>query len=277
MVGNTSCLVIAIAVAACHVAVPLPAGANETLDCAWGGRDTPAGLARAVQAFESASRTADASAQVFERLVHLRFRQAYDLMEADSPRQIAGFKRCVADGLRGLALHGAGDQLLEISSFADLDRMRSELRPESIGILYWTTLCYGPTIQKMSIFRQAAAAKRFLRMAKRCALLDARYDNGGPHRILAEYHNQAPGMMGGDDDLARKHADNAVRIAPGCAQNFICRASNVWRPAKDGSRFNADLDDALSLPDDSCPDGGAEHLQAKEKARELKNQLANRN
>ena len=59
-------------------------------------------------------------------------------------------RRCVADGVRGLARHGAPGGL-PIRTPDDVDDLRDRLQPGAVGILYWTTLCYGNTIPGFSI------------------------------------------------------------------------------------------------------------------------------
>ncbi len=176
--------------------------------------------------------------------------------------------RCVADGVQGLARHGAAGGL-PVRDIEDVDRLRDRIEKSAVGILFWTTLCYGNTIPGFSLFRQASGARRFHRLLQRCLSLDETYFQGGPHRTLADFLHQAPGIMGGDDDLAARHADAAVRLFPRWAENRLCRARNVWLPRRDRDRYRQDLEAALESPDDAYPDGEPEQRAAREEARRL--------
>jgi hypothetical protein len=257
-----SCLLVALAL------VPRTGQGDEDLDRTWTARSAPGGLQRALAALEGAVRSGTADRLSFERLVRLRFFQGDRVLPDGSPVRMTAWKQCVADGLQGLARHGA-DGGLPIRDMEDVDHLRDRIERPAVGILFWTTLCYGNTIPGFSLFRQASGARRFHRLLRRCLALDETYFQAGPHRTLADFLHQAPGIMGGNDDLAVIHAEAAVRLFPRWAENRLCRARNVWLPRKDRDRFRQDLEAALEAPDDAFPDAVPEQRAAREEARRI--------
>jgi hypothetical protein len=246
----------------------LHADGESPLERVWAGRD--AALDASIAAYEKAAERSDATPLVFERLCRMRFFRASERLPAGSKEMYREYERAVADGLRGvnrLAKQGG-------SAFADagdLDDGLASVPNPAVGILYWTALSYGSTIEDMSVFRQPGAAKRFKRLVERCLALDETYFHAGPHRALAGFLAQAPGIMGGDKELAKTHADAAVRLAPKYADNYVQRAENAWLPAKDRTKYEADMDAALALSDDAAgAESVPEQKAAKGHARDLK-------
>jgi len=256
-----------LALATC-VMLPGTLRADEDLDRLWSQRSAPGGVERALAGLEAAVQKDSASPTAHERLVRLRFFHADRLLPEHSPERMPTWRQCVADGVLGLARHGAQGGL-PIRDIEDVDRLRDRIERPAVGILFWTTLCYGNTIPGFSIFRQAAGARRFHRLLLRCLALDETYFQAGPHRTLADFLHQAPGVMGGDDDLSARHAEAAVRLFPRWAENRLCRARNVWLPRRNLEACRRDLEAALEAPDDAFPDGVPEQQAAREEARRM--------
>jgi hypothetical protein len=137
-------------------------------------------------------------------------------------------------------------------------------------VLYWTTLSFGRTIESLSIFSQLGAAGSFRLALERTIELDGACFHGGPHRALALYLAQAPGVVGGDSALARRHAEEAVRIAPTFAENHLGFAEVLMHAGEDAGAATRDaLRRALDLPDEIPPDAMPEQRIAKARARVL--------
>jgi hypothetical protein len=256
---------------------PVAGRADPSLDPLWEHRGDAGGLERAIEAHEAAVRGGTADVTAFERLLRMRFFRAQERLPAGSLEQKAEYLRCVDDGLRGLERHGlASDPAPSLEGIEGLDEVRDRIQRKAVGILYWTALCYGPTIRDAPLLRQPGGARRFRRLVECSLHLAERSFFGGPHRVLAESLHAAPGLMGGDDDEARRHAETAVRLFPGFPENPLCRAENVWRPAKDRAAYAADLDAALSAPEDAAPDAFLEYRAALDRARRLRTKVAER-
>jgi hypothetical protein len=254
--------------------VPATGRADPALDQAWARRAEAGGLERAIVLHEAAARGDGADVTVFERLLRMRFFRAQQRLSAGSAEQKGEYHRCVEDGLRGLQRFGDPVGPLALESLEDLDEVRDRIPRAAVGILYWTALCYGPTIRDASLLRQPGAAKRFRRLVECSLRLDDTYFFAGPHRVLAEYLHAAPRIMGGDDDEARRHAEDAMRLYPNYPENPLCRAENVWKPAGDRTAWAADVDAALAAPLDGAPDAGLEYRAAVNRARALRPRLA---
>jgi hypothetical protein len=248
------------------LAAALPAYLEQAWTDRGGGEDA---LARTIETYEHASRAKDAAPLVFERLVRARyFRAKFKLDDEDAQKE--EYERALADGLRGLGRALRGDP----AAFEDLEEVEDEaasrVDARTAGLLFWTTAAYGSTIESMSIFRQSGAGKRFCRLMERVRDVDERYFHAGPHRVLADYKARAPGFMGGDSDAARAHAEAALKIAPNYAENWMARARDVWKPAKNRARYEADLKKAIELADDAAgADAIPEQRELKARAKRL--------
>jgi hypothetical protein len=247
-----------------------PAMAQDSLEQIWAERETPGGLARAIDAYEKAAEATGAPPIVIERLVRARYFLASERLRNGSDEQERAYERTVADGLRGLS-RALGKKIEDID---ELEDDLSALRPEHVGILYWTAIAYGSSIDGMSVVNRWGAAKRFKKLMERCLALDDTFFHGGPHRVLAGFFAQAPGLIGGDKKRAREEIDRAIAIAPAFAENWSVRAENVWQPEGDRARFESDLAKALELGDSACPDSVPEQKAAKLHAAELKSKIA---
>jgi len=241
--------------------------AQADLDAAWKARGDAAGLTRAVAVYESAAQAPDAGLQVFERLAHLRFLEA-DALPEKSDARVEQYRRCVAEGLRGLSRLGAADGIaLELPDFAALHDAREKIGKAAAGLFFGTATCYGPTIPTFSLFKQASAAKRFKRILERAVELDPTVLQGGPRRSLALYLLQAPAIMGGDDGEARVQAEAAMRVNPRFAFNLVVRALVVGCAAR-APGCMTDLRAAAALPEDAVPELVPEQRQGQAQARE---------
>jgi hypothetical protein len=244
-----------------------PSPGPDDLDAAWRARGDPAGRTRALAAYQSAAQAPGAGLQVFERLVRLRFFEA-DSHPDRSDAKAAGYRLCVADGLRGLSRLGAPDgTVLELPDVAALHDARNKIGVEAAGLFFATTVCYGSSLLTLSIFDQAPAAKRFKRLLERAVALDATVLYGGPRRSLALYLLKAPGIMGGDDKEARRQAEAAYQVNSRYAYNVMVRAVVVHCPARSPA-CETELRAATELPEDAVPELVPEQRRAQRLARE---------
>ena len=121
---------------------------------------------------------------------------------------------------------------------------------------------------------EAAPAKPpgfFKRLLERTVVLDGTVQSGGPHRSLAQYLHEAPGIMGGDDVKAGLQAEAAVRVDSRFADNLVVRAIAARCPSGQHAACRLDLETAAGLPDDAVPGSVPEQRRGKEWARaELK-------
>jgi tetratricopeptide (TPR) repeat protein len=143
------------------------------------------------------------------------FALADEYLEGDAASDV--LSKLISDGLAGLSVQ-TGESFKTV---ADLDAKRDKIGAEQAGMLYWTTVAYGRTIEDLSVLSQPGAARRFHRLLKRLEEIDEKFCYGGPHRLLGEFMARAPGMIGGDDDEALAHAKRAVEIDPDYAWNHV--------------------------------------------------------
>ncbi|MBI3726436.1 hypothetical protein HY251_21140 [bacterium] len=98
-----------------------------------------------------------------------------------------------------------------------------KLRSERVEGHYRYALCLGIYLREHSLAALTRVSE-LVASAKRAVELDERYDRGGGHRLLASLYSEAPGFMGGDRDLARKHLDGMLRVAGDDEENKLVAA-----------------------------------------------------
>jgi TRAP transporter TatT component family protein len=237
------------------------AAAEDPIISALDSRADEASTRRAIEALEVlAKKPGTHPLAVGSAILQARFFHAENFMRGDA--QVEANKRNVADGLARIS------RLLgeKIEEFDDLDERLGQMTKSGVGLLFWTTLSFGRTIESMSVFSQAGAAKRFKRGLERVIALDPDYFHGVPHAALAKYLARAPGFMGGDSDRAKKSSEEAIRRAPGYADNYVNLAEvlkQIGAPSQDVQRA---LSTALGQAEDGPPGAGPEQRIARARA-----------
>jgi tetratricopeptide (TPR) repeat protein len=111
-------------------------------------------------------------------------------------------------------------------AFGDLDEARTlaekavAVDPKNYNYHYQLAVACGQTADKASLFSKAHWAKRFREEAETAASLDAK--NLDARFGLLEFYLQAPRLMGGGEDKARRMADEIARIDP--VSGFLAQA-----------------------------------------------------
>jgi hypothetical protein len=201
--------------------------------------------------------------RVGEAILQTRFFRAEYFLKGDG--QVDANGRNVVDGLSRLS-RLTGERLQD---FGQLDERLAVIPPQGAGLLFWTALSFGRTIESMSVFSRAGAAKRFRRALDRVITLDATYFHGMPHAALSMYLARAPGFMGGNSDLALKEAKRAIEVDPSFADNYLNYAEVLHQTGGDVQVRRDALEKALGQRDDGPPGASAEQRMAKSRARVL--------
>jgi hypothetical protein len=161
----------------------------------------------------------------------------------------------------------------EFDDFEELDDERARVRAEHVPVYYWTTIAHGSLIPYASVFSQLGSAREFRRSLERLVELDAAHFHGGPHRVLAEFLLQAPGVVGGDDDDAKEHARKALELGPAYVENHIVHAIVVTREDTGDEAYRLELEKAAKLPIDTLPGCLPEQRAARARAERLLREL----
>lgn len=239
------------------------------LEKAWQSRGDTASLPASIAAYEKAAQSPQATVQTFERLVRLRLLDAATRPEK-SDGNVPVYAKCLADGLRGLSRFGAAEgATLTLPDGKALDEQRAKIAKPAAWLFYETAQCYGLTISSMPLLSQMSAAKRFKRLLERAVELDGTVKLGGPYRSLSFFLLTAPGFIGGDEDRARKLAEEALKFEPRYSDNVYLHALVVLcRSRKTKEECAKKLREAADLPDNALPELVPEQRVFKMKARE---------
>jgi tetratricopeptide (TPR) repeat protein len=238
------------------------AGASPPLATLLEARQDRASAERTVERLESLAKSS-ASSEIHAALLHARFHLANEYL--NGAEQLEQNKKNVTHGLRYLSRRLRA----HFRTFEDLSERVSTLPRPAVGVLYWTTLSFGRTIESLSPLKRYPAAKRFRKALERSVDLQGAYFFGGPHRSLAMYLARAPGILGGDDDAAREHAQRAIKQGPRFAENYVNYAKILSISDGDQATLRGALKKAMSLPDDAIRPAIAEQKEAKAAARSM--------
>lgn len=112
--------------------------------------------------------------------------------------------------------------------------------PNDAVVQLWLGRAYGSKAQEASVFSQMSLAKKCRKAFERAVALDPA--NVDAHLDLLDYHLQAPGIAGGDKAVARKEADEVLRLDP--LRGHLAWGK-VWEEANDGARAEAEYRKAI--------------------------------
>jgi tetratricopeptide (TPR) repeat protein len=125
--------------------------------------------------------------------------------------------------LTARCLDAAGD-LDGALALAEKASERDPRNPDGHALLAYIN---GRRAQSAGVLRQVGLARRIRKEAEAALALDPRHVEA--HLILIEFYRQAPGIVGGDKERARKLAEELVAVAP--ARGYIAQAGSLWREA----------------------------------------------
>lgn len=121
----------------------------------------------------------------------------------------------------------------------DLIERAVELEPGNAEYHYGMGAVFGVKAQRSGVFRQALLAPRIRKAFLRATELNPRHL---PARIaLIQYYRMAPGLMGGDRDLAEKHLDTLVRVDRITGRIFRARMLEMDKKFDEAERELKDL------------------------------------
>jgi tetratricopeptide (TPR) repeat protein len=86
---------------------------------------------------------------------------------------------------------------------------------------FWTGINHALLGNEKGIFSSVTGLKRVREHAQRVLELDEGYAFGGAHRLLGQIDRVLPGILGGNNSRARKHFEEAIRIAPDEPMNYF--------------------------------------------------------
>jgi tetratricopeptide (TPR) repeat protein len=112
--------------------------------------------------------------------------------------------------------------------------------PEDALVQTWLGRAYGRKAQSASVFSRLSFAKKCRAAFEKAVALDPA--NVEARSDLMSFHLQAPGIAGGDKDVARKQADEILRLDP--IRGHLAWAA-VWEEAKEPARAEAEYRKAI--------------------------------
>ncbi|MFT5366076.1 MAG: tetratricopeptide (TPR) repeat protein [Candidatus Latescibacterota bacterium] len=117
-----------------------------------------------------------------------------------------------------------------------------EINPSNAHYHYWLGMMYGQKAIKANIFKKPGHARNSKRSFERTIAIAPHYDDA---RVkLIEYHLQAPGILGGDKEEARAHADTLKNN--GSIWGYASRAA-IYQVAKETENVEKEYQAAYKL------------------------------
>ncbi|MCI0339968.1 MAG: TRAP transporter TatT component family protein, partial [Planctomycetales bacterium] len=108
-----------------------------------------------------------------------------------------------------------------------------ELRPGGVEGRFARAVAFGLVAESTTL---EVVPMRIAEEGESVVALDPTYEHAGSHRLLGLYYLRAPDLVGGDLDAGLRHLREAVRIAPGFAENRLALAEALLA---DGKRVEA--------------------------------------
>ena len=279
---------LALALAALLAAPALaekPGGALARAEAAWGrrgegcdadGHARRAPVARAIRAYEAAVAEAPAALEPRWKLVRALFFAA-DFAAASPDEAIHELGRATREADAALDLLAAQLGVDGSLDSFDPDRLASRLAPQArsdaAGVFFWSAVAWGAWGQRLGALDavRSGVVGRLYHGALLAAGLDAGFDEGAAHRLLARIHAQVPHVpfLSGFIDRSRAvpSAERALAIAPENPSNRYQLALTLLDVAPERHQ------DALRLLEDTAeleprPEQLVEDLAMRRDARE---------
>lgn len=148
--------------------------------------------------------------------------------------------------LRGLENNHPGFTNLILRG--DADKALLPCKKEDVPYLYWAGLSWmGAFTADTFDMSLAVQTSRPVKMLQKALDLLPDYDNGAIHEFFISYYGSLPVIMGGSEEKARRHFQEAIRLSRGKkAGPYIALATSVAVAKQDAAEFRSLLDAALT-------------------------------
>lgn len=155
--------------------------------------------------------------------------------------------------LRGLerALPGTRDGLRRREPGPAL----AEASAAEVPFLYWTAACWMGAFSTDSFdMKLALDLPLAVAFMERALELDPDFMDGAVHEFFLLYYGTLPKEMGGDDERATRHFEEAVRLSDGeLASPYVALAKTVAVRRQDAARYRQLLETALAVDANDVP------------------------
>jgi tetratricopeptide (TPR) repeat protein len=103
----------------------------------------------------------------------------------------------------------------------DLSSQALEFKPNSAISFFYRGLCRGKQGEMKGIWASLGIIEPFEEDMKKAMKLDPTIEQGGPHRALGKLYLELPFFLGGNNNQAVFHLEQAVRLGPEYAENHL--------------------------------------------------------
>jgi hypothetical protein len=142
---------------------------------------------------------------------------------SNGTERYAALCRCAAYSFR-IAQVAEGDRASDWAEHGMKDASRAKKEnPQRVEAHYRYALCLGVYLREhwTSVVTRL---DELIASARKAAELDEKYDGAGPHVLLALVYAEAPRILGGDPDRARKHMARFLALFPDDEGNKLAAA-----------------------------------------------------
>lgn len=234
-------------------------------EAAWAGRDDPARLAAALDAYRRAAADSPGDPAAELGLARaLAFRAQAEPGVAGEAWPAAA--RAAERALRRLAPAFAA----AVDAGAAPAEAAARVEAPGAEPLYWLALATWSSAQQKGVSALLAVKDAALAMMERAAALDERVDFGGPQRALGAWRASLPGPAGGGAAAARTHFERARAVAPAYQLTRVREAETLCVLLQDRARFEALIGEVLAADEAALPEAAPENRLAKRLAEGLR-------
>lgn len=233
-------------------------------DAAWAGRDDPARLAAALDAYRRAAAEAPGDPRAELALARaLAFRALAEPGTAAEAWPAAA--RAAERALRRLSPPFG----VAVDAGAAPGEAAAKVEAPGAEGLYWLALATWSSAQAKGVSALLAVKDAALAMMERAAALDERVDMGGPPRALGAWRAALPPAAGGGAQAARASFERSRAIAPAYQLTRVREAETLCVLLQDRARFQELLGEVLAADEAALPAAAPENRLAKKLARAL--------
>lgn len=107
---------------------------------------------------------------------------------------------------------------------ADVAQQAAERNPQCGPCQFWTAINMAQYGEKVGVIKMLFTLSEIVERLEKAASLSPDHAMAGPDRVLGTVYQTLPGILGGDDEKARKHFEKAIEHRPDEPVNYLSLA-----------------------------------------------------
>jgi len=236
---------------------------GQRADSLWALRGDPEKAKEAIAAYQKASREIPGDHHLLARLSRAYYLVA-NYVEKDQSKKDSLFTLGLETAEKALMLHSGFKKVFEEEK--DEKKAVKEVDKDFIEACYWLSANLGKWASTKNLLIRLGNKSKLEAYSQQVMDLDENFFYGAAHRFFGALPTKVPG---GDLNLAQKHFEKALEIAPNYFGTRTLYAAFWATKAQNKEIFMKQLEYVLNTPHDVVPEIAPENKYEQEFAREL--------